>query len=181
MDIKSGSLAAGIFQVILIIYIMLRSTTLDTLWSLFFIICPTINFYHFYRWVKKDTLLTRKKFYLSLTLTYMLYLLMWITLITLMEVYASKNDRCPISRWSVKNTHSNCEENFLILECCLELPFSAFQIYLIILVRQNYINKRDGAGEVNTLDQTRDLILQQEELMNQSVSYSQVKELKGSV
>ena len=108
MDIKSGSLAAGIFQVILIIFVVVRSATLDTLWSLFFIICPTINFFYFYRWVKKDTLLTRKKFYLSLTLTFVLYLLMWITLITLEEVLASEDDRCPISRRNVKNINANC-------------------------------------------------------------------------
>jgi hypothetical protein len=48
-------------------------------------------------------------------------------------------------------------------------------------VRQNYINLRDGAGEVNTIDQSQVLIMQQEELMNQSIRFCKEQERKGSI
>ena len=60
MDIKSGSLAAGVFQVILVLFIIIRSIIIDTLWSLGFIVFPIINFVFFCLWVKKDTVVSRQ-------------------------------------------------------------------------------------------------------------------------
>ena len=159
MDIKSGSLAAGIYQVILVLFIITRSVTIDTLWSLGFIVFPIINFYFFYRWVRKDTVFSRKQFYLSLMMTYVVYLLIWFLLVTLVEVYNINHNQCPISKIYSKKLKGECQENFLIVEFGIEIPFSAFEIYLIILLRQNYINLRDGAGEVaRSLDKSRNLI-----------------------
>ena len=56
MDIKSGSLAAGIVQFFIIILVAVRALTLDTLWSLIFVICPVVNLFYFFGWVKKDKL-----------------------------------------------------------------------------------------------------------------------------
>jgi len=69
-----------------------------------------------------------------------------------MEVLYKKNNKCPISKFYGQKAKTNCLEVFLILEICIEIPFSAFSIYLIILLRQNYINLRDGAGEVARKD-----------------------------
>ncbi len=51
---------------------------------------------------------------------------------------------CPM----FKRYQNNCIKKFFTIEVALEIPFCLFNIYLIVLVRQNYINLRDGAGEV---------------------------------
>jgi len=54
------------------------------------------------------------------------------------------------------------------------------QIYLIVMVRQNYINLRDGAGEVNKRNQSQLLLMQQEQLMAETNRVSETWRESGS-
>lgn len=103
---------------------------------------------------------------------------MWIVIIIVEEVDADKHNGCPIERWSEKYKH--CEENFLLIEMSIESSFVILQIYLIVMVRQNYINLRDGAGEVNKRNQSQLLIMQQEQLMTETIRNSEAQRGYGS-
>ena len=158
-DIRTGTVVIGVYEVFSIAAIATKATLLKMWWLYAGCVFPMINLFFFYKWTKKDNVTNRKRFYYSLLLCYLSFLAYWITLITL-EFNLKWHERaCENQTYYQWLAGFECLDLFLAFELAAEFVLILLQTYFVLIARQNWINLRDGYGDMREKDDLEQLML----------------------
>jgi hypothetical protein len=148
MDVKTGTVIIGVYQIFAIFAIVTKTSLYACWWLYAATVFPVINLFFFYKWTKKDNVKNRERFYVSLLLCFIAYLVYYLTMVILSFGFDIHEDDCQDGHFYGWMYSMECTDAGLSVGLIVEAVVLIINTYFVCIARQNWINLRDGHGNV---------------------------------